>query len=769
MERLIALLASLLLCMAGMAQDINGLEDGNIRDIGSPGMNGRRDSLGNNGKEIPKGLKVWTVDERFGDRIAAEIDTMSHMFMNTPFTTGMRGEYNTTGNLGAPRINRIFIDRMQPAQFMFTQPYDYFITPVEKFHFTNTFSPITNLSFNECGDKNNGEDHLKALFAVNAGKRLGVGMKFDYIYGRGYYQNQSTAHFNYTLYGSYLGDRYQAHLLMSTNHQKVAENGGITDDEYVSHPEIFQDDYRTDEIPTVLQQNWNRNDNQHVFFSHRYNIGFSRKVPMNEEEIQAKKFAMEAQKDKEMRDRRKKMAEEGIEMNEDEEQKTFAGRPEGAKIVGAEPAGEGAEKTDSTRIAVNSKEMADSLISAMAKTNEDTAWLKNEFVPVTSIIHTVKFDNYRRIYQAYQTPKNYYLNTYPLIDGISGDSIYDKTKHYELKNTVALSLLEGFNKWAKAGIKAFITSDLRHFTLPDSLETRFQSYNEHSLSIGGQLSKTEGSLLHYIIGAETWLTGEDAKQLKIDGTADLNFKFLGDTVQLAAKAFIHSTHPEFFKRHYHGKHLWWDKDYDMEYHTRIEGSFTYKKTRTNLRVAVDDMKNYTYFTQSYTNDDNARSATTVEARQCSDNISLLTLQLNQDVTLGPLNWESQITYQETSKAEVLPVPKLNIYSNLYLKFLIAKVLTVNLGGDIRFFTSYQAPEYSPLIGQFTTQGNGENNVDIGNYPIINVYANMHLKHTRFYVMMSHVNAGDGGKRFFVPHYPLNGMVLRFGVSWNFFN
>ena len=86
-----------------------------------------------------------------------------------------------------------------------------------------------------------------------------------------------------------------------------------------------------------------------------------------------------------------------------------------------------------------------------------------------------------------------------------------------------------------------------------------------------------------------------------------------------------------------------------------------------------------------------------------------------------------------------------------------------------YITKYNAYDYSPILGQYTIQDNGDNNVEVGNYPIINVYANMHLKHTRFFVMMSHVNAGDGGERFFVPHYPLNDMILRFGVSWNFFN
>ena len=212
-----------------------------------------KDTLDHDRREIPIGLKVWTIDERFGERTMSQPDTLQHMFMNSTFTTGLRGEYNTTGNLGAPRINRIFIDRADDGQFIFTSPYDYFITPVNKFLFTNTLSPITNLTYDECGDRTNGEDHFKALFGVNAGKRLGMGFKFDYIYGRGYYQEQSTSHFNYSMYASYMGERYNAHFLFSTNHQKVTENGGITDDRYITHPESFSDNFRENEIPTVLQ------------------------------------------------------------------------------------------------------------------------------------------------------------------------------------------------------------------------------------------------------------------------------------------------------------------------------------------------------------------------------------------------------------------------------------------------------------------------------------------------------------------------------------
>ena len=723
----------------------------------------RKDSLKNE-KEIPEGIKVWTIDNRFGDRKAAVPDTLSHMFMNTVFTTGLRGEYNTTGNLGAPRINRIFTDRQNEGQFIFTQPFDFFITPIGQFHFTNTLSPFTNITYNTAGNRLNGEDHLTTKFGVNAGKKLGVGFKFDYLYGRGYYQDQSTAHFNYTMYGSYIGDHYQAHLLLSTNHQKVTENGGITNDNYIIHPESYSDKYTTSEIPTVLSQNWNRNDNQHIFFTHRYNLGFSRKVPMTADEIKAKKFAMASKKDNESSKQEKETS------RNNKKDEPIEGRPDNAKIMGTEPDG---QKKTNDRLALD-KHTADSLLSIESKKQADSMWMKKEFVPVTSFIHTIQFDNYRRIYQAYNTPSNYYANNYNVQEYLSGDSIYDKTRYYSLKNTFALSLLEGFNKWAKAGLKAFITSDLRHFTLPNA--TGIDSYNEHNLSIGAQLSKTQGKLLHYDAIAETWLTGSDAGQMKLDVNADLNFKLFGDTLTLSANGFLYRLNPTFYYRHFHSRHAWWDNDnLSKIIHSRIQGILNYQKTRTTLRVEIDEIKNYTYFASSYNTVNDNRVNHAIVVKQNNGLIHLLTASISQDFTFGPINWENMITYQNSSNKTVLPVPALNIYSNLYLRFKIAHVLRCDFGADVRYFTKYYAPDYVPILGQYAIQTNtdtngNDNRIEIGNYPVANVYANFHLKHTRFFIMLSHFNAGTGRKNyFFTPHYPLNQSILRFGLSWNFFN
>ena len=713
---------------------------------------GRSDSVQSQHKEIPRGLKVWTIDDRFGDRTDAIPDTLSEMFMNSIFTTGYHGEYNTLGNVGSPRINRIYIDRQAPSNFAFLDPYDFFIVQPSQFKFTSTYSPITVIDYNTCGDRTNGEDHFRALFAVNAGKRWGFGFKFDYIYGRGYYTSQSTSHFNYTMWGTYLGDRYQAHLLMSTNHQKIAENGGITNDAYISHPERFNETYSAEEVPTIFERNWNRNDNQHVFFNHRYSLGFNRKVPMTKEEIEARKFALKSAAEKKEQDalaRAKKEAEKNGDDFDEEEYKAELKRK-------AEMARPDNSKSDVQK--------------------SDTVWMKDEYVPVTSFVHTIQFDNYRRIYEAYETPDSFYLSDYYTPTTFTGDSIYDKSTCWQLRNTAGIALLEGFNKWAKAGLKAFATYTMRHFTLPkigDDNLMRLSGYNERELSVGAQLLKTQGRVVHYDVSGEFWIGNGKTGQFHVDANADLNVPLFGDTLQVLANAFIHRDEPLFLENTYHSRHAWWDNDFDAQFHTRIMGELSLKKLGTRLRVSYDNIKDYIYLAHQYNLVENGTDYQIhkyqVGMHQHSGAISLITAQLRQKLTFwNLLHWDNEFTFQKSSNDDVLPVPALNVYSNLYLRFKIARVLKCDLGTDVRYFTKYYAPEYSPYMGQFAVQENASSRVKVGNYPVVNVYANFLLQHTRFFIMLSHVNSSNGDY-FFTPHYPLNERILRFGLSWNFFN
>ena len=106
---------------------------------------------------------------------------------------------------------------------------------------------------------------------------------------------------------------------------------------------------------------------------------------------------------------------------------------------------------------------------------------------------------------------------------------------------------------------------------------------------------------------------------------------------------------------------------------------------------------------------------------------MLSASLNQDFKLGIFHLDNEVTWQKSSDQTVLPLPDLSLYHNFYMQFKLAKkVLSVQLGADVRYFSKYNAPAYMPAIQNFHLQPENDQ-VEIGGYPIVNVYANLHLK------------------------------------------
>lgn len=675
--------------------------------------------------EIPIGSFAWTIDERFGNITPAVVDTIPQNFQNFNLTAGPTGQYNFLGNLGSPRLSRLYMERKPYGNFIFADPFDYFYTQVGDFQFTNTKSPITNLSYHSCGNKQTGEDRLRAYFASNINKNAGIGLKFDYLYGRGYYNNQATSLFNGSLYGYYLGERYDMHSWMSINHMRLGENGGIDDDTYITHPEDFTRSFRSRDIPTVLSENWNRNEDQSYYLNQHYNLGFYKEVEWPDS-------------------LRPVMPEDSV------------------LLMGIRDSLRQVIMQDTARLALALDSLHNDFWAMHPK--------PQEFVPVSSFIHTLQIRNAKHAVYSYDTPDNYYTYLYYG----DPDNMQDRTRGFSVRNTLGISLREGFNKWAKAGLTAFAAHEFRNFEMPDlnGSEPIRRKYTENNVSVGGQLSKRMGNMLHYDVTGEVVLLGEDLGQFEVEGKGDLNFRLFKDTVQLAARAFIKNLNPSFYMRHYHSQFAWWDNKLDKELRTRIEGTLSLKRTGTSLSIGAENVTNYAYFATDKMPVLNDNGETTgysnnVSVKQHDGSIQVFSARLNQDFKFGIFHWDTELAYQKSSNDEVLPLPALSAYSNVYIVFRIAKVLRVQLGGDIRYFTEYYAPDYAPIIQQFTVQSPVDR-VKIGNYPVVNAYVNLHLKHCRLYVNCNHVNAGSGNA-FLVPHYPINPMNIHFGISWNFFN
>ncbi len=651
---------------------------------------------------IPIGLYQWKVTRRLGNIVPIPVDTLHAGFQNTNDPAGPTGQYNYLGNLGSPRMSRIFFDRKEESQFFFTDPYDQSVLRPEDVTFTNTLSPYTNLTYYKSFHNRNSEERFKSYFAINANKRLGFGFYIDYLYGRGMYNNQSTAFFNGGLFASYRGDKYDMHFIFNNDNLKMRENGGITDDRYITDPLGMAEgkkQYQSTDIPTVLNKVWNHNTSYHAFLTHRYNLGFYK-----------------------------------------------------------------------------DKEKTDSLANDNLSIANDSVETEREFVPVTSFIHTLELDFNGRKFITQDDAQNrqYFEHTY-----FGNDSI-DQNRRTSVRNTFGIALREGFNKWAKAGLTAFLTHEYRDFTLPDSTDIPDQRvikhYKENVVYVGGELLKEQGKLLHYKVLGEFAVAGEDAGQFRLEGNGDLNINLLGDSVRLDVNAYIKNLNPVFYYRNFHSKHYWWDNsDLSKIMRSRVEGKLNFNRLGTTLRAGVENIKNYTYLANTSVPVTNSNGEiisfkNNAAVRQHSGNIQVFTAMLQQKLKLGIFHLDGEVAYQKSSEQSILPLPELSAYGNLYLHAgLVKNVLKVSLGADVRYFTKYNAPDYSPVIGQFYLQ-NPENTVAIGGCPMVNVYANLHWKRTRIFVMMYNVNQNTGNSRYFLaPHYPISPRMLKLGISWNFFD
>lgn len=618
-------------------------------------------------------ITAYALTPLLGERYEVPMDTSR---LNYAISTVPDAYSLATGflaNVGSPFQTKIFSERKEARDFIFADAYDPYITTATNALFYDTKVPYTQVTYTTGGASQNKMDRLKGVMTINFGKHINVGGDLDYIYSRGYYNSNGNKLLSYRLFGNYLTDRYELHAYLSNFNFINFENGGMTDDRYITEFENLPESQRridTKSYPVRFTQTWNRVRGKEYFLTHRYNLGFTRELDETDEEGN----------------------------------------------------------------------------------------LKEQFIPVSSLIHTVHYtDNRRRFISKDAAIDTCYTQRY----GID-KSLNDQMSTWNLKNTVALAMREGFQDWAKFGLTAFATFEKRKFRLAapipnpvDNLDfATSEVFDEFTTYIGGELSKRRGSLLTYNVRGEVAIAGSDAGELRVEGELKTRFKLLGKEASVQGEAYIKNLTPAFFQRHFHGRYFWWDKSLSKTQRVYAGAKVNIESTRTQLSGGVESIQNYVYFGSDGT------------PQQSDKNIQVITLRLKQDFTYRAFGWENEACYQLSSEKSELPLPTASIHSNIYVAPKLAKVLTVQLGADVHYHTAYYAPYYEPATQQFQTQSE----VKVGNYPLINAYVNMHLKQTRFFIMAYNIGSKFVKPNYFsLAHYPLDPMSIRMGIAVMFNN
>ena len=388
------------------------------------------------------------------------------------------------------------------------------------------------------------------------------------------------------------------------------------------------------------------------------------------------------------------------------------------------------------------------------------------YVPVTSFIWTLDFKH----------AKHQFLNSDDYEDSTFFDHTYlhlggtdESTRYWRLRNTVGLSMLEGFNKYAKFGFAVYGTHEVRRYTqaidtvtgttLPSGLEALPvsvpHSKTQNLLWLGGQLTKQQGSLLRYNATAQFGVLGDAAGEIDITGDVTTRFKMLGDSVSITGYGYFKNLSVPYLLQNYISNHYAWHNSFSKTKRVRIGGELDIPFTWTNANVGYETLNDYIYWNQDGL------------PAQHTGAIHVLSARIRQGLHFKAFNWENSLTLQTSSNEQVLPLPKFAIYSNLYATFTIARVLHVQLGVDGNYYTKYYAPAYDPATMTFHSQHAQE----CGNFAIMNLYGNFKMKQARFFIAWTHFNQKitSGSAYFATPHYPLNPARLQIGVSVNFVN
>lgn len=394
--------------------------------------------------------------------------------------------------------------------------------------------------------------------------------------------------------------------------------------------------------------------------------------------------------------------------------------------------------------------------------------INRTYIPVSSFIWTFdyKTNTHKFVNENATEDGEYFENSYLSVDGTN-----EETKYWRIRNTIGIDMLEGFNKYAKFGLSAYATHEVRRYTQvcdtmltssykPENL-TPFPEFDiepktiENLLWVGGQLTKQRGSILTYGATAQFGIVGSVAGDIDVSGHLSTHIPLLGDTVSIVGEGFFRNTEASFLLKNYISNHFTWKNDFGKIRRFRVGGRIEIPRFGTTLSAGVENLQNYVYFN------------TLALPEQEGGSVQVFSASLSQNFRLGILHWNNRLTYQTSSNESVLPLPKLAVYSDLFLSFTVSKVLKINLGVDCNYYTNYYAPAYQPSTMSFYNQTEKK----LGNYPFMNAYADMKLSKTRFFVMYSHLNQGMfGGNNYFAAlHYPMNPSRFQLGISVDFAN
>jgi len=371
--------------------------------------------------------------------------------------------------------------------------------------------------------------------------------------------------------------------------------------------------------------------------------------------------------------------------------------------------------------------------------------------------HIFETNNSNRRYIEKNAEQGFYDTTY-----YNSSKTNDSTDVLTIRNTIAVTFCEAFNTKLKFGATVFAMNECQR-VLRDSVpyDSIYDYKWMNNTFVGGAIHKHSGANIHYHVEGRVCVVGYKIGEFDVNGRLETKFKAGKYPLRIAARAYAKSETPGWYLQHYHSNHVQWDNNFKYTY--RFLGgarvSYDYKWLKPHIDFSFENQTRPIYV-----------SATDWKPRQYAGSVQIITGDVGLDLTTPWVNLENRVVIQHSTHDSVMPVPLVILQHRLYYHGTWFRALDAQIGVDLRYFTNYHAPVLCPATGMFATQ----QDVTIGNYPWMNVYANFYVRsiHLRFFAQYQHLNhlfMNNNTNYLTMPNYPTNRDVFRAGVAWHFYN
>lgn len=375
------------------------------------------------------------------------------------------------------------------------------------------------------------------------------------------------------------------------------------------------------------------------------------------------------------------------------------------------------------------------------------------FMPIFGFLVSSQYERHKHEFIDEEEANNtFFENTY-----FGDDYTKDSILFNQLSNVFQLKQYENTQRKYSFGKRALLGIDFVNTSSPglDTVNVTSDVNNYSNVYAGGGIFRETGKFWNWKFDGKIYLAGAKAGQTELAGLISKPFRVVQDSAAaLILTGTINNLAPDYFQEEFYSNHYRWNNNFNMEQRMDAGGSIVSPAYKLRLSANYALINNYIY-----NNYEGIPSQTGKE-------LLVLSAFADKDFNYKKFHFRTRVLWQQVSDENYIHLPDLSAFVSAYYKFVISKVLFTQIGVDTRYNTKYYADAYAPSTGLFYLQ----NEKKYGNYPYIDVYANVRLKRTRAFFKMTNIGTNFlEGEYFAAPHYPMPRSTFRFGVSWLFYD